>query len=737
MIYDHCMHSHRERVSNPDLVEATIGSPSLPTHIALTTHDIASAFKKTLRDIPGGILGSIALFKALKEIQALKVDAPLMSKLTALALLSLKSHQRFALVCSVFGLLAFLKHDPGTQDGSSGFHTLKSFSPETMSSQALGVVFAPLLVGDLAEDVGLVDIVDSSAKSKPSVREGLFGHRRAPAKTQTIHSEATLEAGIWRANACAAVIESLVHNWEEVVQQISIWSCRDVGLDSSKSNHIVPGNVEANFVDGDNRATPLSHITESIHSTPTPVSRKARMDLFKNLPLPPTPVLDFGPILPRSVSAAGKSLHPPSTPTTAFPMKHLAHSMTSLDLRSTSRWPSLQPARINWRDHNSSENLAWWERQRQIRNSPLVPRRRMGPASSQAEGWALSEPSKAKFGSQRHSIVSMPSSPKFKPAADEPTSCINVAGTAELQGSNGGKNEADTIQLSSKERANTEKLRKSWSSVSHTSHSATLSRSSPLQESNVAKILSPDYWSAPKPSSHRTLSLDKADSAIASMSVASPGLESSSRRENSDTGDEKRRTPFTSNISALSSEPVKPVPSFQTTIGRQFSGQIARSERETKRNDIALARESNSSCTHTTFRNGPLDARYDPPACKHIDIPMEPPIARHLRFGSSSSGNEQSRTPSNEYSDNSSFRGSQRLRVTMLYEKITQLQEQVSARTAENRKLRNQLEALDRSKIAGTLAEQLREAERVARMWRMKAQWAESLLQGRQERRDG
>ncbi|KAK0666847.1 putative Rho-GTPase-activating protein [Cercophora samala] len=138
-------------------IASTIRCPNLPSHIKVGTHDVASTFKRLLAGLPGGILGSLALFDALVAIHSqLKGDpefprtkqTKLRARLIALAIGTVRSQFRRELICAVFGLLCLIGR---TAEKTPREDELGRPLPtaDLMGYNALGIVFGPLLVGDL------------------------------------------------------------------------------------------------------------------------------------------------------------------------------------------------------------------------------------------------------------------------------------------------------------------------------------------------------------------------------------------------------------------------------------------------------------------------------------------------------------------------------------------------------------------------------------------------------------
>jgi len=163
-------------------VEVTIRLAALPSPSTLpyNIHDVASTFKHFLGELHGGILGSVDVFESLKKaLMPLKMrdedldfqcvglndgDGEIVNtKWVARVLCSVECAQRRNLIFAVFGLLASLKQDPAMRrshrtrlfDLPLQIQELGHGQPGTeyMSSKALGVVFAPLLLGNLTDQI--------------------------------------------------------------------------------------------------------------------------------------------------------------------------------------------------------------------------------------------------------------------------------------------------------------------------------------------------------------------------------------------------------------------------------------------------------------------------------------------------------------------------------------------------------------------------------------------------------
>ncbi|KAF7959619.1 hypothetical protein EAE96_001235 [Botrytis aclada] len=158
LIYDHYCSKGDE-----GYIAGTVRCPTLPDHIDCDVHDVASAFKRFLSGIPGGILGSLPLFDALVSIQTHLRGDPEMTRtkhskvrarLIALSISTLRSTYRRELICAVLGLLCMVGRAAETarREDDRGRPLPTS---DLMGYKPLGIVFGPLLVGDLMDNYNI------------------------------------------------------------------------------------------------------------------------------------------------------------------------------------------------------------------------------------------------------------------------------------------------------------------------------------------------------------------------------------------------------------------------------------------------------------------------------------------------------------------------------------------------------------------------------------------------------
>ncbi|KAL2886272.1 hypothetical protein HOO65_060102 [Ceratocystis lukuohia] len=169
---------------------------------------VTSAFKRFLNAIPGGILGSVALFEALEEVtyqhnhSSLPRDeqTKVTANLIALALGAVNYQPRRELICGVFGLLALMaavaKKSVAMGNGE-----------EQLGAQGLGIVFGPLLTGSTpsTETGAHLSGLDSASGSGPSgsgattpVAVDLEATKRLVEQARNANDIASLLISLWR-----------------------------------------------------------------------------------------------------------------------------------------------------------------------------------------------------------------------------------------------------------------------------------------------------------------------------------------------------------------------------------------------------------------------------------------------------------------------------------------------------------------------------------------------------------
>lgn len=206
-------------------ITGTIRCPTLPLHINAGAQDVASAFKKFLSVLPGGILGTLSLFDALVAIHSQLRGEPELSRtketklrvrLIALAVGTIKSQFRRELICAVFGLLSLIGRaaETAAREDEQGRPLPTS---DLMGYTALGIVFGPLLVGDLLDSYTMKLASPSSGLlifplTPPRLRKG----RQRRSTPQNDEGPTSVD----KIHVANEITEMLITNWREVVRNM-------------------------------------------------------------------------------------------------------------------------------------------------------------------------------------------------------------------------------------------------------------------------------------------------------------------------------------------------------------------------------------------------------------------------------------------------------------------------------------------------------------------------------------
>ncbi|KAH9909961.1 hypothetical protein F4778DRAFT_775869 [Xylariomycetidae sp. FL2044] len=215
-----------------DDISSTTRCPTLPTHIKYNVHDIASTFKRLLAGLPGGILGSLALFDGLVAIHSqLHGDAEntktrvtkLRARLIALAIGTVQSRYQRHLICAVFGLLSLVgrkaETTPREDDEGRPLPT-----GDLMGYNALGIIFGPLLIGDLINAYSM-KLADPSAglvllpATPPRSRKRK--HKKCKSHPKPMPTALTVD----KTHVANNVTEMVLLHWREVVRHMRDSSC--------------------------------------------------------------------------------------------------------------------------------------------------------------------------------------------------------------------------------------------------------------------------------------------------------------------------------------------------------------------------------------------------------------------------------------------------------------------------------------------------------------------------------
>jgi hypothetical protein len=209
-----------------DEISSTISCPNLPSHIRAGTHDVASTFKRLLSGLPGGILGSLPLFDALVAIQSqlngeaeiLKTkQTKLRARLMALAIGTVGSQLRRDLICAVFGLLCLIGR-AAEKAPREDEHGRPLPTSDLMGYNALGIVFGPLLVGDLLNSYNMkVANPVSGPALFPVTPPNLRKERR---KSKVAEDARPPALSIDKIHVANSITEMLITHWREVVRHM-------------------------------------------------------------------------------------------------------------------------------------------------------------------------------------------------------------------------------------------------------------------------------------------------------------------------------------------------------------------------------------------------------------------------------------------------------------------------------------------------------------------------------------
>lgn len=207
-------------------IASTVRCATLPIHIQHSIHDVASTFKRLLSVLPGGVLGSLSLFDAFVAIHSQLNGEPeyprtkqtkVRARLIALAVGTVRSQYRRELICAVFGLLSLIGRAaeiaPREDEDSRPLPTA-----DLMGYSALGIVFGPLLVGDLLEQYTMKIATPNSGMllfplSPPRFRKD---RRKSIQKDAKTAGPPTVDK-ILVAND---ITQMLISNWRDVVRQM-------------------------------------------------------------------------------------------------------------------------------------------------------------------------------------------------------------------------------------------------------------------------------------------------------------------------------------------------------------------------------------------------------------------------------------------------------------------------------------------------------------------------------------
>ncbi|RFN45835.1 putative rho-gtpase-activating protein 6 [Fusarium flagelliforme] len=248
MLFDYyCCTEHGQ----VDITSTTVRCANLPMHVQASVHDVASTFKRLLSVIPGGILGSLSLFDAFVAIHSQLQGDPefprtkhtkVRARLIALAIGTVESQFRRELICAVFGLLSLIGRvaeiSPREDDDGRTLPT-----GDLMGYNALGIVFGPLLLGDL---LGLYSMKLATPKTGLLVLPLRSPKSRQDRRIRkTLENELPSPPTMDKILVANTIAEMLIANWRDVVRQM-----QSLGINRHEPRPISPTSdaQENNFV---------------------------------------------------------------------------------------------------------------------------------------------------------------------------------------------------------------------------------------------------------------------------------------------------------------------------------------------------------------------------------------------------------------------------------------------------------------------------------------------------------
>ncbi|KAG5970008.1 hypothetical protein E4U58_000860 [Claviceps cyperi] len=207
-------------------IASTVRCATLPMHIQYSTHDVASTFKRLLSVLPGGVLGSLSLLDALIAIHSQLNGEPeyprtkqtkVRARLIALAIGTVRSQHRRELICAVFGLLSLIGRAaeiaPREDEDSRPLPT-----GDLMGYGALGIVFGPLLVGDLLDQYTMKVAAPASGMLLFPLSPTRF--RKERRKSFHVDCKGSGPPPVDRILVANDLTKMLISNWRDVVRQM-------------------------------------------------------------------------------------------------------------------------------------------------------------------------------------------------------------------------------------------------------------------------------------------------------------------------------------------------------------------------------------------------------------------------------------------------------------------------------------------------------------------------------------
>lgn len=234
-----------------------------------------------------------------------------------------------------------------------------------MSSRALGVVFAPLMLGDL-----VLELECDTSQPSPSKRS-IFQLSKSK-HAQSMDQSNALSIEKRRMDLCSDLAEMLIKSWDDIARQMYLLETV-LHKPLPTPNAVFKENIRAI------RSSPSTYPAvadkpqdfEPFPSAPRTYSTRSSSGLAHMLA---SPVIEVPSIFERT-PARSASLHDSTSPHVPEmgSVRQLPHSATTVDLRAGARWPSMHTITPYYSHHaHSVTELPWWERP-ESQSSPIKP----------------------------------------------------------------------------------------------------------------------------------------------------------------------------------------------------------------------------------------------------------------------------------------------------------------------------------------------------------------------------
>lgn len=213
ILYDYfaTQYQRSAAVADPSRTQYTVRATELPSDLSYTVLEVAEVYKKVVRGIPGGLLGSLQLLKALTDIlYSVKQDtmrseaeaSTLRVHLIALALSAVALDNRFSVICATLGLFAWIGH--ATEAAADEL--------ANMNYKNLSIILSPILVGHELNKLK----EDQEAVNLNGPEDAVFGNQpqKDPGIARALAHENTKEG--------QAIALILLSNWKAIAKQLRI-----------------------------------------------------------------------------------------------------------------------------------------------------------------------------------------------------------------------------------------------------------------------------------------------------------------------------------------------------------------------------------------------------------------------------------------------------------------------------------------------------------------------------------